>query len=594
MIKIPNPDSKKIVQSNRSNILGDIWSSFNLDLSSNIGVFKVSPRFMTIATSENNTPPNDTDLMVPFAFVKHPQTGNWYCGTGGGGFVFKGTTVPNGTFAQDTATGSPSFGANRPDMAVFNSRIYAANTTLSKLDADETDWDDVAGVTTCNGSLVPFLNRLYFVIDTANFDDIVSINTSDTVATLGQAYTVSISGFDCYSITCMKATSTHIWIAAHDPNEGVKYSRMYRWDGIATTISANDQFLVPAAAILSIVIKENVPWIIDSEGILRSFNGGSFEEIDRLPVKNGKYLKSPIGGGTVRAVHPNGMIVDGDDILMLVAGQYKDTNGTQEENIQSGIWKYNSKNGLHHYASLSYWKDQVTTTATDFGQIRLSEVGALAICRNTDTTSTTNGIYLAGGEFYNTAGTIKRAIWINDSKNTTQKYGFFITSWISSKNIKDTWQKLVTKYRELLNSSDRIVLKYRTREDVMTESTITWTSSDSISSTADLSAYSVGDQVEVIQGIGSGKCSHITSITLTGGTYFINLDETYTGATGTSKARFQKWIKIGTVSDQTTESKISVIGKSSERVQIKCTMLFTGDDEVHEVVIVNNEHEKYE
>jgi hypothetical protein len=95
----------------------------------------------------------------------------------------------------------------------------------------------------------------------------------------------------------------------------------------------------------------------------------------------------------------------------------------------------------------------------------------------------------------------------------------------------------------------------------------------------------------VLQGTGSGKCAHIISVTGSG-TYTVTLDEPFTGVTtGTAKARVQNWIKLLTVSDQGSESKKTTTGKASERIQFKVCMQFTGEDELHELILINNTHE---
>jgi hypothetical protein len=98
--------------------------------------------------------------------------------------------------------------------------------------------------------------------------------------------------------------------------------------------------------------------------------------------------------------------------------------------------------------------------------------------------------------------------------------------------------------------------------------------------------------VEVIQGVGSGKCSHITAISHGSGVYIVTVDETYTGATGTSKARLMKWKKCGIVQDVKDIADIP-IGETSGWIQLKVWMSWTGANELNELAIINTEHRKY-
>ncbi len=96
----------------------------------------------------------------------------------------------------------------------------------------------------------------------------------------------------------------------------------------------------------------------------------------------------------------------------------------------------------------------------------------------------------------------------------------------------------------------------------------------------------VGYEVEVIQGTGSGKCAHITGVTGSG-TYTVTLDDDFTGVSGTAKIRIQNWIKSGVESSQSDEFYKFLIGVTGERVQFKCCMLFTGENEIYELAVTD-------
>ncbi|MFK5284045.1 hypothetical protein ACI3PL_31150, partial [Lacticaseibacillus paracasei] len=69
-------------------------------------------------------------------------------------------------------------------------------------------------------------------------------------------------------------------------------------------------------------------------------------------------------------------------------------------------------------------------------------------------------------------------------------------------------------------------------------------------SSIDLTSYwtaNTGAEVEITQGLGSVKCAHIINTSLAGGTWTVTVDETFTSATGTSKARFAFWNKMGVI-----------------------------------------------
>jgi hypothetical protein len=140
-----------------------------------------------------------------------------------------------------------------------------------------------------------------------------------------------------------------------------------------------------------------------------------------------------------------------------------------------------------------------------------------------------------------------------------------------------------------------VLFKYRIKEEEPTYATITWTSTSTFTTTTDVTAYwtsGVGGEVEVIQGTGSGSCTHITSIVNNAGTYTVTLEEAVTGVTGTAKARFQKWIKIfpkDTQSTETSWSQFTIGSDSTPRIQLKGCLTWTGDGEFYKFIVNNNE-----
>jgi hypothetical protein len=172
--------------------------------------------------------------------------------------------------------------------------------------------------------------------------------------------------------------------------------------------------------------------------------------------------------------------------------------------------------------------------------------------------------------------------------------GYLVTTKIEAEYITDLWQRTYLKYKKLLDSSDKIVIKYRTSEVQPIEGTITWTSTTTFTSTLDLSTIAVGDEFEGTAGTGSGQIEHITAISESAGTYTVTLENAVTGATGTAKGRFQKWIKLGTIQDQTTQYKAFnfPLNANSTWIQLKVVMYFTGNDELEEISLLKEPYLK--
>jgi hypothetical protein len=334
-------------------------------------------------------------------------------------------------------------------------------------------------------------------------------------------------------------------------------------------------------------VNNDIPYIMDARAILRKYSGTGFDEVGRLPIQTKLY--GTIDNTNDRYIHPNGMAVTKNGtILAFVNNLVGDTAATIPENFPSGIWEWADGYGFTHKQALTYNRYNDPTTVTDWGQNRVSVVGGLAL----DFDNQNAGLVtpMVGATYYTDASTTTSGIFIENTVNTVQKKGYFVTTFFFSNEIQDKWERLWATYKKLASASDSLVFKYRLYEENPVEASITWTSTTTFTTTTDVSAYT-GYEVEVIQGTGSAGCSHITSIANNAGTYTVTVDSAYTGATGTAKARFQKWNKLNPApGDSTIRSYLqAAIGGNNIRIQLKGCLTWTGDGEFYKVAIFSNE-----
>lgn len=592
MITIPNRQTKAVRQPNISKFLGDLWASFNLDLFSNRGVIKLSPRLRINTSAQSNQ-----GLSVAF------KTFDQRIFTIAGTRIFKNTgySLLSG-FVEDASTGIlTTFSADYSDMELFNDELCAITTgkLISKAaDGSGTGaWTDRYTISSASSfhktCWSPKFNRLYFV---DGFNQINSVDTSWSVATSGSYY-MNLP-FRYGAIYTIAADDSSIWIATLNPSpsgivESSTGASILKWDGI-TSSTITSEYKVKAKGVLALCKDDRgVMHAIDSNGALLAFNGSSFEEIARLPLSK-EYLYNALGSSTLKYdafIHPNGFYFSRNGtFILLVNNLVGDSGSTIKENLQSGIWEYHKDTGFVHRQSLTY-TDLNSAAVTDYGQNRVSRVGALVEANYYSTSAGGQPSLLCGATYYTNASSTASGIFVDDPLDAVQKYGYFVTTWIQASALKDTWQKVYARFRQFLNSDDKFVLKYRTREASPTEISITWVDTTSFTTTTNILGKE-GYEVEVIQGTGSGKCSHITLISVTGGTYTATVDETYTGVTtGTAKARLQAWTRAGSFTNQTDESCSFSMIKESERIQLKFCMQFTGEDELHELALINKGHE---
>lgn len=594
------------LQTNRSDDLGSLWSTFNLDFQSNLGAMRLAQKLVT-----NTTSSDDAQLGTPGAFEYFDNRWFSICNT----CVFKNTD-PNLTdgFVEDASTGAQTnYNFIYSDLAVFNDRLWSttATTLYSKASGSGTGtWtsrDTLATNVVHKLAYLKKFNRLYF---TDTITAVSSINTSDVVANSTGDYFIDL-GTTTGQITTMVATSTDIFIGTgiNQTSTAIDsfYGAILQWDGISAQPTA--EYRLNAGACLAMTVYESVPYAIDSEGVVLKFTGYSFEEIGRLPINRNLLVGATFPVTTGRFVHFNGMTATKNNTLLIAVNNLQwDPSQTITENLPSGIWELDLGTGNFTHKYSFTLKSLASSTITDYGQNRISAIGAIKINPlNMSTITTTPGrsLILAGSSYYTDASSTKSAIFIDSpDKPTTdtegQKRGYFVTTWFNSQEIADKWIRSWLTFRRFLNSDDKIILKYRLNEEDPVEATITWTSTTTFTTTTDVSAYAptanpfngtTGGEVEVIQGTGSGSCTHISSISEAGGTYTVTLDTAVTGVTGTAKARFQKWIKMfPEVTGQVNSYAQIAIGSLADiQCQIKGVLEWTGDDEFYKMIVVSNE-----
>lgn len=605
IITIPNPQTKTFVQSNTSDVLGTMQNSFNIDLQENVGKMRVGKR-MVIGSTVSDV----ASMYCPVAFAYAYKSGGnkifSLCGNNNStGKVATQTGLHNNAGEDNTANAPADIDTRYSDMMVAsNGYLYAtSNDSLYEMDGNgnwsATPYTSLATSTT--HMLTGYAGRLYV---TNLYNTILSVDISTgargAFTSIGSPYNLRL-GLDseANTITFIRSSASRIWIGTINRRGGKGY--VHEWDGQATIVTKS--YRLESSGALSCVIKDEIPYIVDTNGDLLSFNGGTFQKLTGFYRKNRKRkLINPLSSWNDRFIHPNGMSVIDGRINILINNQNNDYNFTSiEETIQSGIYEYTPENGLVHKHSFGLAKS--SDTIKDYGQIRVKQVGALSeILIPDNDTSTSNGSFLAGARVYTDATTEAGYIFYDDTNDTLEKYGYFITPQIESSQLTDTWQKIYLKNKKLINSSDRIYIKSRTEEDTGVEATITWTSTTSftvLNSAVDVSLYwtsGTGGEIEITQGIGGGKTAHITNAVNNSGTWTVTVDETFTGATGTAKARFMKWNKLKTINNdesinnqvqQFTEFPIPEYDKNDTFIQFKICFLFKGKNEMHSLNIIS-------
>lgn len=548
---------------------GTIWATKNIDPESNHGKINVSK----VLGYKTNTDTQSTLTTPIYGFAQGFDYSRYFAV--GSGKCWESTTMfPNSAWTAMAST--PTDTDHNSDVITFNQKMYFATQNFLKSYTGNYGAGTFANVTALANSphsMCIYANKLYI---TDNFENIYSMTTGESVSKTGSATLDIASTLGTNQvITKIASVSNGIWVSTlYSDRAG---GEMLFWDG-ATENAVNNRYIVPSG-VYAMTIKDDRPYIVDARGTLRVFDGSTFIEIAKLPFEK-EYLSYASLIGNRRLIHPNGMIVVEDEIYMLVGNKPLNFDALDIDQLPAGVWAWNKDYGLYHKYSFTA-TDITNSTLTDYGAFDLASVGALwksnGVQGNSNIQLSDESEIFAGIQYYSDATSTKAAIGITNVQNTIQKAGYLVTVEANASLFDEQWKEVVALYDRLKNSTDRIIVKVRTKTDTPIYGTGTWSNDTLIRSSTDLSTVVVGDEIEVLRGTGAGACYDIDKIT-NPNDYRIQLDTNpLSGMTGTLKYRITNWKKVGTedATDATALRKtIDEIG--SAWLQIKIYLIGTG------------------
>ena len=253
-------------QLNTSTVLGDLVATFNIDLTTNFGKIRVSPRGML------NT--NTTSIATAFKPYNNNTASVWYAitrtGTTGACLSKSSSLNPSSSFTADTSTGAPSnIDVTKSDMELFNGKLYVTSgNSTSIYILNGGTWSTITP-TIDTGSphmLNAFNNRLYISNALTN---VISCDVSNTFAYTsgGGQNQISIAGYAAgLSITFIKSAQNRIFIGTVNTNGGRGY--VFVWDGI-DPVNFDKVIELKSPGAMACVVMDDVPYIMDAHGVLR-------------------------------------------------------------------------------------------------------------------------------------------------------------------------------------------------------------------------------------------------------------------------------------------------------------------------------------
>lgn len=186
--------------------------------------------------------------------------------------------------------------------------------------------------------------------------------------------------------------------------------------------------------------------------------------------------------------------------------------------------------------------------------------------------------------------------------------GYIVTPKLSSTNIEDVYQKIYIKYRPL-KTTDSVIVKFKNKDILGLPVTTpqgngvtqcVYTASNIFTTNADLSVAKTyiddgGElECEIINGAGAGCMEQITSITVSGSTYTVTLDNAIIGVTIGNYCNIiiNNWTVLGTIDTNDTNGyKEFSIGKNSPWIKVKCELRGV-DTTIEELQVMSANHIK--
>lgn len=564
---------------------GTLFETFNIDLKSNEGKVRTT-RTKRIAYTGSPTGFGEVAGLEKLDTTIYVASENASAHD-----IWVGGNSPFNSLVNDTT--SVEINPNTTDLKAWNSGLYIATGNEMFYTTDGSAWTEIGAnvLTTGTNHLLTSLNSVLYVSDQDY--KVFSVTSANVFQGSGsQTLNLSVPG---YAIQALMTGIDQIWVALSN-TDGSTPSLVFEWDG-QTANTPTARYEIEASGIMAGVVKDGVPYILDSLGRLMAFNGGVFVEVARFPLNGGAFKGFNLKTENQRAVHPRGMAVDRDEILICISNRADDITDDDYNPFPSGVWAFSTITGrLYHKYSPSYQAvaDTGTTNLTDFGQVRTFSAGPMMVVESVsvgaDPTSNNGGRVLFAMEYFtdadDTSSDTQWGLFTDDTQDNTQKAGWIVTPKLKSQEFRDKWGKIYTALSDLETTGDLVEIKCRTKDKTPIYFSGTWTGTDRFNTTTELTGYAQGDEITILHGKGAGVVAHARLLTTGAGSEVV-LDRDITGVVNgqTSKFKIERWKKIGKIQDIAHE------GFSSEAqdhwIQVKVYLQWTGRRELYAMLINN-------
>lgn len=589
--QIPSED-KLFIQSNKSDVFGNLFATWNLDFNVNPGKVRVSNGLTILSSSVD-----DVDLGLPYAFVRSSADGTdrWWAACGAVLFKNTNTSSISSAFTQDEIGSSPTtLLVAQSDIIDFNGAlIVTLNTEIARL---STTWNAVWwGTTLVQTALTTGVPHPLNVTKKTNYLCIGDANKMHTVDKNSNARASRVILPTEFEIIWIRSGQTETWIGAR--NKFTQEAEVFYWDEYAENYNRSYRLKHPVT--FAGVIKDEVPYTVNGLGQLLKFTGNGFDEVAVFPVYGQANSDLRDGNTPRRNIHRNGMTVSEDVVHINIFSEVNSALASFLPRFPSGVWTYDEKQGLRHKYGISQY-DTGDASELDYGAMRLGTTGAIVATQPND------GLFLIGNTVPTSATATMTAISYVQEQQGLNNRGHFISSIFESSAFEDIYKDILLTFKRFKNSGDRIIIKYRAIKNPNYPIILTGTWSDTNTFTTTTAALgslanmAVGDEVMIIRGRGAGATAHISAVSEAGGTYTVDLDEIINAnLSGTFHAVVQEYKKAAVISTQSIERQSFNLDIPGTFIQLKIELrtapggtALKGDSPELEKVVVNSSPEE--
>jgi hypothetical protein len=495
-MQIPD-NTGQVRQVNIGDYLGEIWESFNLDLSSIQGKIKTSKQLKKILTeSQMGGASAVVDLLIwDGVYILCTEDSMYTC-----------SVTDDPTIATNWINDGVSSDLDLSSSAVVfddgtNNRLRIA------LDTDIAEWNgggtydpawwtgDHSGI-----SLVSLYPHIMTVVQSQKATLYVTDKNRVQYYEKG-ATSTQIVQLDSNMIACCLASglSGAMWVGTYNETSGDAYVyEIYTNEEVDGTPVYRQAYPIDGRAVLAIWVQDNTPFILNERGIVYKFNGVGFSPFAHFPFQfDSRHLDNVRAGliqasSTSRPVHPRGVKVKDGYTYILINTISEEDSYAINNRSHSGVWELNNTTG-----SLSH-KFAAVDGATDVGADVLTRSGPLLIVDNEYTFA------LAGLEV---SGTNDIGMY---SVTNTFGTSYFVTPEVLSSVETDSFLRVI--HKACIKNDGVIYTLYRSTKRDTARGTINWTGTTTFTTTDDWSGVVEGDLVRISHGYGAGQWAMIESI----------------------------------------------------------------------------------